>query len=99
MPPMSMDQVMFAASGTASASGLSRFSRFLCLGMQKLPRKQGYRRPILTPLMFCQAVRCEAADGVGDEAGGYDCAGPTGLLCAALVGNVDFHPELSRLGA
>ena len=39
--------------------------------------------------MFCQTVRCEAADGVGDEAGGYDCAGPTGLLCAALVGKED----------
>jgi len=46
---MSMDQVMFAASGTASASALSRFSRFLCFGMQNLPRKQGYRRPILPP--------------------------------------------------
>ena len=46
----------------------------LCFGMQFWPRKRGYRRPILTPLMFCQTVRCEAADGVGDEAGGYDCA-------------------------
>ena len=36
-----------------------------------LKTEAGYRRPILSPLMFCQTVRCWAASGVGDEAGGY----------------------------
>ncbi len=41
-------------------------------------------------------VRCEAADGGGVEAGGYDCAGSASLSCPGLVGEED-RPGTARV--
>ncbi|MBD3764380.1 MAG: ATP-binding cassette domain-containing protein, partial [Rhodobacterales bacterium] len=57
----------------------------LCVGVQLCPPRRGDRRPILTPPMFRQTVRGEAAGGGGVEASGYDRAGSAGLSCPRLV--------------
>ena len=49
LPVLSAQLHVFRKSSNRQRIRFVPFSRFLCFGMQNLPRKQGYRRPILPP--------------------------------------------------
>lgn len=90
------------ASRIAASDGSGAIFAPLAMGgagglrVSGLPPERVFRRAILTPLMFCQTVRCGAANGGGVKTGGHDCAGSTGLSRSGLVGEED-RPGASRV--